>query len=77
MRTLQHAELIGLSHKISFLAFVPDCSLKPTHRDNRNVKWLSEQSLPAVQETQEMHVRSLGRADPLEDEIATHSSILA
>ena len=31
-------------------------------------------NLPAVQETQ---VRSLGREDPLEEEIATHSSILA
>ena len=31
-------------------------------------------NLPAVQETQ---VRSLGREDPLEDEMATHSSILA
>ena len=30
--------------------------------------------LPAVQDTQ---VRSLGREDPLEKEIATHSSILA
>ena len=30
-----------------------------------------------MQETQEMHVRSLGWADPLEDEITTHSSILA
>ena len=31
-------------------------------------------NLPVMQETQ---VRSLGREDPLEDEIATHSSILA
>ena len=31
-------------------------------------------NLPAMQETQ---VRSLGREDPLEKEIATHSSILA
>ena len=31
-------------------------------------------SLPAVQETR---VRSLGREDPLEKEMATHSSILA
>ena len=31
-------------------------------------------SLPAVQETQ---VQSLGREDPLEKEMATHSSILA
>ena len=29
------------------------------------------------QETQEMWVRSLGREDPLEKEMATHSSILA
>ena len=31
-------------------------------------------NLPAVQETQ---VRSLGQEDPLEEEMATHSSILA
>ena len=31
-------------------------------------------NLPAMQETQ---VRSLGQEDPLEKEIATHSSILA
>ena len=31
-------------------------------------------SLPAVQETR---VQSLGREDPLEEEMATHSSILA
>ena len=30
-----------------------------------------------VQETQETWVRSLGREDPLEEEMATHSSILA
>ena len=30
-----------------------------------------------MQETQEMHVQSLGREDPLEEEMATHSSILA
>ena len=29
-----------------------------------------------MQETQEMQVRSLNREDPLEDEMATHSSIL-
>ena len=32
---------------------------------------------PAVQELQEMQVRSLGREDPLEEEMVTHSSILA
>ena len=30
-----------------------------------------------MQETQEMWVQSLGREDPLEKEMATHSSILA
>ena len=31
----------------------------------------------AMQEIQEMWVQSLGREDPLEKEMATHSSILA
>ena len=30
-----------------------------------------------MQETKELRVRSLGREDPLEEEMATHSSILA
>ena len=34
-------------------------------------------NLPIIQGTQEMEVRSLGREDPLEKEMATHSSILA
>ena len=32
---------------------------------------------PAMQETQEMWVRSLGQEEPLEEGMATHSSILA
>ena len=32
-------------------------------------------NLPAMQETEETWVRSLGWEDPLEEEIATHSSI--
>ena len=32
---------------------------------------------PAVQEAQEMWVLSLGQEDPLEEGMATHSSILA
>ena len=32
---------------------------------------------PVMQETQEMLVQSLGREDPLEKGVATHSSILA
>ena len=34
-------------------------------------------NLPAMQEMQEMRVRSLGWEDPLEQEMATRSSILA
>ena len=34
-------------------------------------------NLPAMQETQEMRVQSLGQEDPLEKEMATHSSIIA
>ena len=34
-------------------------------------------NLPAMQKTQETWVQSLGGEDPLEEEMATHSSILA
>ena len=34
-------------------------------------------NLPAMQKTQEMWVQSLGWEDPLEEEMATYSSILA
>ena len=34
-------------------------------------------SLPAMQETQETWLRPLGREDPLEEEMVTHSSVLA
>ena len=34
-------------------------------------------SLPPIRELQEMWVRSLGQEDPLEEEMATQSSILA
>ena len=33
-------------------------------------------NLPAIQKSQEMQVRSLGQEDPLEEGMATHSSIL-
>ena len=38
-------------------------------------RWVK--NLPAIQETQEMWVQSLGQADPLEQDMASHSSILA
>ena len=34
-------------------------------------------SLPAIQETEEVWLRSLGQGDPLEEEMAAHSSVLA
>ena len=34
-------------------------------------------NLPAMQKMQEMRVQSLGQEDPLEEGMATHSSILA
>ena len=34
-------------------------------------------NLPVMQETQETLLQSLSREDPLEEEMATHSSILA
>ena len=33
--------------------------------------------MPTIQETQEIWVQSLGQEDPLEQEMITHSSILA
>ena len=33
-------------------------------------------NLPAMQETKEMQVLSLSREDPLEEEMATHFSVL-
>ena len=38
---------------------------------------LSSKNLPVTQETQEMQVQSLGQDDPLEEEMAIHTSILA
>ena len=49
--------------------------LSPTQlRYGASLVALTVKNLPAVQETQ---VQSLGREDPLEKEMATHSSILA
>ena len=42
-----------------------------------NLGGLEVRNPPAGKEMQEMWVQSLGREDPLEKEVATHSSILA
>ena len=39
--------------------------------------WVSGKNPPEMQEPQEMQVRSLGWEDPLEEGMATNSSILA
>ena len=44
-------------------------------RASQVAQWVK--NLPAMQETQEMRVRSLGWKDALEVDLATHSNILA
>ena len=39
-------------------------------------RWFSDKECALIQELQEMLARSLGREDPLEEEIANHSGIL-
>ena len=38
---------------------------------------LAVKNLPAMQESQETQIRSLGGEDPLEEDMTTHSSIFA
>ena len=45
--------------------------------ENQFPGWLSSKESPAVQETQGKQVQSLGQEGPLEEKMATHSSILA
>ena len=52
-----------------------DTAAEQLSRASLMVHWVK--NLPAMQGTQEMQVQSLGQEDPLEKEIATHSSILA
>ena len=43
----------------------------------RNIVGSAVKNPPAMQELQETRVQSLGQEDPLEKDIATHSSVLA
>ena len=45
------------------------------NRASQVAQWVK--NLPAMQETQDMWIQSLGQEDPLEEEMAIHSSILA
>ena len=46
-------------------------------RSGRFLGGSAVRTLPAMQETQEMLVGSLGQEDPLEEGMETHSSVLA
>ena len=59
-------------HSTQLKELLAACSLLPAQRASLVAQ--SVKNLPAVQETQ---VRSLSREDPLEKEMAIHSSILA
>ena len=47
-----------------------------SHDENWDMGGSEVKNTSAMQEPQEMQVRSLGREDPLEEGMATHSSIL-
>ena len=61
------------------LGFQPHSGQK--FKGGKNFKTLAVtqwvKNLPVMQETQEMQVRSLGQEEPLKEEMATHSNILA
>ena len=62
---------------ISLLSIVTQIdSVYPAKKIKTN-KTQQVKNPPALQETQERQIQSLGWEDPLEEEMATHSSILA
>ena len=61
-----------IKHKHSFLPFD---LLSPLTQASLVTQWVKNPR--AMQEMQDMWVQSLGEEDPLEEEMATHSSILA
>ena len=65
------------AHFVSLLISDSSPLLLVTMQLNGLLLWLNVKNLPAVQEPQEMQVQSLGQEDPLEEGMATHSSILA
>ena len=79
-------EQLRLGPSVSSAAPINSCSTRASQGGGPKTaafnpglpRWLSGKiiRLP-MQETQEMWIQSLGRKDPLEKELATHSSILA
>ena len=57
--------------------FCPACTMRQIAQVKLGWDWALKNPRLPIQETQEMQVRSLSQEDPLEEEMATHSSILA
>ena len=58
------------------LFYIPEAKAHHFSGNSGLPRWLSDNP-PAVQESQETQVQSVGQEDPLEEGMATHSSILA
>ena len=73
-RALQRNRKTGLQLRLAFSCCVTLCQLLNLSFPRASLVAQRLKSLPAMRET---WVQSLGQEDPLEKEIATHSSILA
>ena len=74
--TLPHEKRYVYMHSIYSYVCFSSCFGNPAaSRASLKAQWVK--NLPATQETQETWGQSLGQEDPLEEEMATHSSILA
>ena len=73
------AHLPLLEHKLHKVGDLPSSFtvVRQQHRHRASQMVLVVENLPAIQETREMQIWSLGWEDPLEEGMATHSSILA
>ena len=75
---LDHFSYVELCFLFFFFLFLAKQDLNSLTRDQRGFPGFSEvNNPPAMQKGQEMQVRSVGWEDPLEEGMATHSSILA
>ena len=76
--TCAHSTCIRTSHYQLILPQRQEegCDLNPLKQKCFPSDWVVE-NLPAMQETQEIWVQSLGQEDALEEGMAAHSSVLA
>ena len=77
MTTCGPSLLRELLHKLAW--FIPHLPWESTSVEEQGgfFSGSAVKNLPALQETQEMWLQSLGWEDPLEEGMVTHSSILA